>query len=418
MRSQAFRTLCLMASLLLLGSVNPMPGQKPASPGGTTAARKASKAANLSWTTTRKVDIVDPQYQMTAYTMDVPTGWKFAGTIVRAGGCHANGAGLSYTLQSPDGITGVVALPGVTWSWNTSEQRRRFMEQAHCPGIDIDSATSFLVNIAIPNLHPDARVLEILPLLPEGQAALAQQLAQAKQSNAAMAQQYHQEPQKLTLDGARVRVQYQRNGQTVEEMVASVVNCTTSKQIALYNQSASVQRICSSRGTYMTRTLQGHLDELLNLPEYKTLMHALTMHHDWDNRLAADQQAAFQRFQQEDNARFQANQKANQAAFDQRIQQGKQANAARQAQTDQAIAQDRARQASIDAAAHKTALYSLDQQEFVNPNTGQTIQASSQYNHQWVSSDGSAVIQTNDHTYDPNGRVYPVSQSWTELVPK
>jgi hypothetical protein len=72
----------------------------------------------------------------------------------------------------------------------------------------------------------------------------------------------------------------------------------------------------------------------------------------------------------------------------------------------------------MDASAHATALYSLDRQEFRNPATGQIVEASSQYNHQWMSSDGSTLIQTNDHTLDPNGMVYPVSQSWTELVPK
>jgi hypothetical protein len=35
-----------------------------------------------------------------------------------------------------------------------------------------------------------------------------------------------------------------------------------------------------------------------------------------------------------------------------------------------------------------------------------------------MSSDGSTLIQTNDHSYDPNGQAGPVSQSWTELVPK
>jgi hypothetical protein len=82
------------------------------------------------------------------------------------------------------------------------------------------------------------------------------------------------------------------------------------------------------------------------------------------------------------------------------------------------MAADRAQQAGIDAAAHASVLQSLDQQEFRNPATGQIIQASSQYNHQWMSSDGTTLIQTNDHTLDPNGSVYPVSQSWTELVPK
>jgi hypothetical protein len=315
-------------------------------------------------------------------------------------------------------VTAIVALPGVTWSWNTSEQQRKFMEQAHCPGIDIDSAASFLVNIAVQNLHPNAKVIEVLPLLPEGQANLAKQLEQMKQSNTAMAAQYHQEPQKLTLDGARVRVQYERDGKPVEELIVSVVSCTGSKQMALYGQPASEQRLCTSRGTWMTRTRQGHLDELMARPEYKALGKTLTINHDWDNRLAADMQAAFQRAQAQNNAQFQANLKANQAQFDQRIQQQKQFDANLRAHTDQVLAQDRARQQAIDDSAHQTALYSLDRQEFKNPNTGQTIEASSQYNHQWVSSDGSTLIQTNDHSYDPNGQVYPVNQSWTELVPR
>ena len=75
-------------------------------------------------------------------------------------------------------------------------------------------------------------------------------------------------------------------------------------------------------------------------------------------------------------------------------------------------------QNAIDQSAHATALYSLDRQDFKNPATGQTIEASNEYNHQWLSSDGSTLIQTQDHNFDPNGQVYPGSQSWTELVPK
>jgi hypothetical protein len=88
------------------------------------------------------------------------------------------------------------------------------------------------------------------------------------------------------------------------------------------------------------------------------------------------------------------------------------------ASTDAALATDRARQGAIDQSAHATALYSLDRQDFKNPATVQTIQASSEYNHQWLSSDGSTLIQTQDHNFDPNGQVYPGNQSWTELVPK
>jgi hypothetical protein len=53
-----------------------------------------------------------------------------------------------------------------------------------------------------------------------------------------------------------------------------------------------------------------------------------------------------------------------------------------------------------------------------NPANGKSYEVSNQYNHTWVSSDGSTIIQNQDHNFDPNGQVYPVSQSWNELVPK
>lgn len=378
----------------------------------------SSHVSNASWSSTHQAEIVDPQYQMTAYTLQVPSGWRFAGTIARGGGCHANGAGLKYTMLSPDGNTGLVAMPGVSWSWNTDETRRKFMEQSHCPGIDIDSAASFLVNIAVPNLHPDAKIVSVTGLLPEGQAALAKQLDQMRQQNASMAQGYGQHPQKITLDGARVRVSYSHNGQAMEELLSTVVSCTTSEQIAMYKQPAAENRLCTSRGTWMTRAPAGQLDALLSNAGYKSVIASLQINHDWDNRVAQDMQANFNKFEVANNAQFQANLKANQAAFDQRIQNQKQFDANLRQKTDNFLAQDRAHQDAMDAQAHKVALWANDQQEFVNPNNGQVIQASNQYNHQWISSDGSTLIQVNDHTYDPNGVVYPVSQSWSELVPK
>jgi hypothetical protein len=382
------------------------------------SASDSGHVENASWSGTRKVEIVDPQYQMTAYTMEIPSDWKFAGTIDRAGGCHSAGvgAGLKYTAQSPDGLTAMVRLPGVTWTWSTSEQIRKISEQQHCPNIDLNSAASFVVNIAVPNLHPKAKIVSVGPLLPEGQAALAKQLADQNEQNAKIAPQFR--PQNVTLDGARVRVRYERDGHPFDEIVMSVVQCSVRHQNAMFRMPASDTRTCTSRGTIMERAPQGRLDAMLEQPDYKALGKTLTINSAWDYRVAQDQMAKFQQFEAANNARFQANLKANQAQFDQRIQQQKQFDANLRASTDRALAQDRARQDAIDASAHNMVNYSLDRQDFKNPNTGQTINASSQYNHQWISSDGSTLIQTNDHTLDPNGSVYPVSQSWTELVPK
>src|ERR1700722_17306958 len=182
-------------------------------------------ASNIPWSSTRKAEITDPQYQMTAYTLEVPSNWKFAGSIARDPGCHSSGAGLKYTMQSPDGVTAIAMLPGMTWTWTTSPSLKKIMESQHCPAIDIDSAASFLVNIAAPNLHTTAKIVSALAPIPEGQAALADQLEKKRQQNAAMAKQYGQPPQKLSLDGARIRLQYVRDGRPVEEQLLAVGDC-------------------------------------------------------------------------------------------------------------------------------------------------------------------------------------------------
>jgi hypothetical protein len=385
---------------------------------GSLLACSDSSAARISWSSTRKAEIVDPQYQMTAYTLEVPADWKFAGTIARDPGCHSSGAGLKYTMLSPDGVTAIAMLPGMTWTWTTSPSLKKIMESQHCPAIDIDSASSFLVNIAVPNLHPKAKIVSVLPLGPEGQAALAAQLATKRQQNSAMAKQYGQPPQTLSLDGARVRVQYVRDGQPVEEQLLSVVDCFEVQFAALYAQPAYQRRTCSSRSIVIDRAPQGHLDEFLAEPQLMSLNKSIQVNHNWDDRAARDMQAAFQKFQAANNQQFQANLQKGRDDNARLMANGKAFQDNMKASTDRALANDRAQQNAIDQSAHATALYSLERQEFKNPSTGQTIEASSAYSHQWMSSDGSTLIQTNDHSLDPNGQVSPVSQSWTELVPK
>ena len=368
---------------------------------------------------TRRVEATDPTYQMTAFTMEIPADWKFSGTIARPPGCHGHGASIKYTAQSPDGLSAVVVLPGVAWEWASSATAQKYMESARCPAIDIDTAASFLVNIAVPNIRPNAKIVAVPPLPPEAQAKLKDQLEKERQQNAAMGN-FKQVNPKLTLDAANVRVQYQRDGHPVEEMIFAVVHCNeqTMPAIPLLKQAAYQKRSCFSQGTVISRAPQGHLDEMLAQKVSGKLNGSMQANAEWGNRLAADQQAAFQRAMAENNRQAAANLQHFKEQGEQRMAQGKAFQDQMRASTDAALAADRQRQGAIDASAHATALYSLDRQEFRNPNTGQIIEASNQYNHQWMSSDGSTLIQTNDHSLDPNGRVYPVSQSWTELVVK
>jgi hypothetical protein len=415
MQQPNFRIGARLALVSVVGAVvlgGLSANESHAQPGGTETSGSASA---LIGTAVRKVEVADPQYQMTAFTLEIPANWKFAGTIVRTPGCHGNGAGMEFTAQSPDGLTAAVLMPGWAWSWSGDAATQKITQASKCPGIDIVSAADFLTKIVVPNLRPNAKIVAVLPLKPAGQAALADQLQKQRQQNAAMAQQYGLHPQKLSLEGARVQIQYVRDGHPVEEMIAAVIDCSESQMPALFRRPAYVQRTCFSRGETIARAPQGRLEEVsAQLEKGK----GAQINPDWQNRVARDQQAAFANFQAATNKQFQQGLRDNQARFDQQIANGKQFQANLQQSTNQAMAADRARQNAIDASAHATALHSLDRQDFIDPNTGKTIEASNQYNHQWISSDGSTLIQTDDHGYDPNGRVYPVAQSWTELVPK
>ena len=364
---------------------------------------------------TRQEVVADPAYNMTAFTVDVPAGWKFAGMILRPGGCHpppTPGAGLSFTEQSPDGLTEVVNLPGVSWSWTSNGSNAM---GAKCPSnTDINTAAGLLLNIAIPNLHPNAKQVTMLPLPQKAVDSIAAQ----NQKLSAGLNSYGLKGTRQFVDAARVHVDYDLNGVAMEEVEFTVIDCMESPMTGMPTGAGRAwskgytRRLCSSRGTTIKRAPKGHLQALLASSKPPQI------NPDWDQRVIQDMKTRYQQFQAASNAAFQQNMENFKAQGDARLAAGKAFQQNLRNSTDRAIAADRERQAAIDDSAHRTALYSLDQQEFRNPSTGEIVRASNQYNHQWMSSDGSTLIQTNDHGLDPNGQVYPVSQSWTELVPK
>ena len=364
---------------------------------------------------TRAVEVSDPAYAMTAYTIHVPAGFRFVGTILRPGGCHpapTPASGLSYTSQSPDGLTAYASLPGVSWTWTSNGSN---MMGPKCPSnIAIDTAAGLLLNIAIPNLHPNATSVAIVPLDKKIQDAIAEN----NERSAATMRGYALKGGKQFQDAAQVRVEYEMNGQPMEELISTVIDCMESQGLAMPAgpgrpwTPAYTKRNCSSRGTFLMRAPKGHLDEAKkNAPPPPQIDAA------WDQRVIHDMNVSFQQLQAASDRQFQAMMANFKAQGDARLARGRQFQAQQRASTDAALRNDADRQAAIDHSAHQMALFALDRQTFVDPNTGQKIEASNQYNHQWISSDGTALIQTQDHTYDPNGLVYPVSQSWTQLVP-
>jgi hypothetical protein len=118
-------------------------------------------------------------------------------------------------------------------------------------------------------------------------------------------------------------------------------------------------------------------------------------------------QANFQRFQEASNRHFQAMTAHYKEVNDNLIARSRAADAVRADGTTGAMQNDINTQASIDNAAQRTVQYSLHRQTFVNPASGQKIEASTQFNHNWISSDGTSAVLNDGPNFDPNGVVNP-----------
>jgi hypothetical protein len=343
---------------------------------------------------------------MPAFTVQIPSGWRFAGMMLRPGGCHPPAVpayGLSYTALAPDGVTAYEGLPGVSWAWASDGSNPT---SAKCAAINITSASAFLLNIVVPNMRPDAKNISVVPLPQAMQSGLqAQQQALAAKATANGRQ---------TVDAARIRLAYTLNGKPVEEMLGAVVTCSESTMPAypLLHRPAMTRRNCQSTGTNIRRTPQGALDAMIakNLP-------APQINPAWDSMIQQNMRTGFAKWQASNNAQFQAIQQHYQHVTAGMVQRAQQQMAQTQASTNAAMAQDRATQGAIDSAAQAQVRDSLNQQIFIDPNTGQKIQTSNQFSSAWIRSDGQSVALTTDTTANPNGVVDPVRQSWTELIP-
>lgn len=360
--------------------------------------------SGTSWSGARKAEVKDPGDGMTAFTVDVPQGWKFEGTILRPAGCHAPATpadGLSYMTVAPDGVTGVGQVPGVSWSWASDGTSPLGPK---CKPVNISTAAGFLLNIAVPMMHPEAKIVGIVPLSDKMQANL----------NAARQRMQGQGPTHVILDSARVKVEYQANGKPVEELLGVAMTCRVTEFPAYpaMRRPARTVRSCDTHGTYVKRAPKGKLEALIAADP--TMAQIDTQ---WDADISRKMQQSFAAYKQASDAQFAAIQQHYKEVTAGMVARGQQFNENLKQSTDNAMAADRARQGAIDHAAHLQVLDSLNRADFIDPTTGQKIETSNQFNHSWISTDGTTAVLNADPTFDPNGVVDPGRESFVELIP-
>jgi hypothetical protein len=366
----------------------------------------ATGADSQDWSHTVTKPVTDPALNMTAFTVTVPAGWKFTGMLERIPGCHGTlvpADGLAFTALAPDGVTAIEKLPGTSWGWASDGTSGL---NPKCGPVKISTADEYLLNIAIPNLRPDAQHIAVVPFTPE----MKDMLAKARQQGQAQAPQ----GMKITEDAARVRLQYTLKGHPVEELLFVTLICREidTPAFPMLHRPASQRHICSSPGTAIRRAPQGKLDPLIGkaLPPPQ-------INNQWDQEISEQMRQQFAAIQKRSDDTFRAIQNHFKEVDNQMRENHEAFMAQQQSSFNNAMAQDRATQGAIDHAAQMQVRDSLNRQDFIDPNTGRKIETSNQFTHNWISSDGQSVVLNRDPTLDPNGLVDPVRQSWTELIP-
>jgi len=373
----------------------------------------------VNWSGTQQVGVPDPAYQMTAYTLAVPNGWHFGGDLVRGQGCHGWGVDLNYKMESPDSLTAIIRLAPVQWHWdNDIWKDEHHLRQ--CEAVEISSAADFAINVLLPEVRPNAKIVSVIAPTAEQQRSLDDAGKAEMQMYIGWAQQAGgQPPQHVYVDAVTIRLESAINGQPVEELVTVTIDCHggTNRNIFHPRYPPVTDLSCSSRPEHIIRAPKGQLDALLASPELKQLARSVQPNPEWWDRYTRDAQAQMARNRQATNqmiaqswANFNAQQQANQNFYNQLNENGRIFNQNLQAQGIQFQAQMQNKYNAQQQDAHRWINFAGDKADYYNPTSGQTVALSNKFSRTFFSQDGTTALQTNG--WNPNSA--PGSGVWSE----
>jgi hypothetical protein len=388
----------------------------------------SAHSSRLAWSGTHTVEARDPHFQMTAFTLEVPNGWKYAGEIGISGQgtCHAGAPSLRLTMESPDGLYKVMQLPGVNWGAANAQRAEYDMARKGCPPVEIFSAADFFAYILLPELHPGAKIVEVLGPGPGLETAMQDKYQTAYANNQMFSQALGSPMPQFLFDGAQVRIQFDKNGTPMEEVLSGFVQCNEMRMPQGFST-----RNCNMSNMSLIQAPLGQLDALLATPEFAAMMKSKQANRDWVDMQEREQQTQnqnginqilrdrgqFNAMLAQSQTAFQAQYQANQAFYDTLNRGAQQFNHQLQVNGQNFLANAQQQQARQDDQAHKFALWAGDKQENINPYNGQTVVTSNKYAQQWISNDGRVAVGTQNGV-NPNDYVGPGGPTFAPMTPR
>ena len=319
-----------------------------------------SPAASDRYFRMKQVQIIDQgMNKLPAVDLMIPTTWQFQGDVrwgAALGGCFADLDAIFIHAQSPDGSLVLESIPNFTWQFADDPATQRALIQDNqegarvgrkpCPVMQPMRAADFLRQVLLPKFRSDKRVVAVDPM-PEFNRLLRRRLSLPPDDAGGGDQGA------IRTDAARARLEYDLNGQAVEEWL------TTAVWMRIYSSAHGGNAYdCHATMLLSLRAPKGQLD---GNDKLFTLM-ASTIQHEpqWDAQVNSMIARLYQKKQQEEATRS-----AMISAFQQHV-----------AQTINETTANAQRGANAAVAGESQIIRGV--QTFRNPDTGATFELSNQ----------------------------------------
>jgi len=361
---------------------------------------------------TKEVQIVDPYFNMVAYTMTIPAAWNFQGAVM------TDRAAIWTSRWSPTVFGATIYATGCSACRSSPGIRSRI--QGRCWGRSAKKMPALTAtdygNKVIPTLRPGAQIVSV-NTAPQA-AGLVESNKQMEAVLAANADRLRQPHPRFSSDAQQFRVQYAMGKDPEEEFLQVMEQVSEMPASTMVSRPGQVLRTqwTMTRKTeawiVAERAPKGQLDAAAR--QLEVIRMSLKENPEWDKKIG-------EWIRDRGNAQIRQSWAITNASLKASAQQHDALMARGQAFNDNMRAQGDRRNAEFaraqDAKSRHTADevdHILDQQYYVNPSNGQKKSTiSTTYSNNWQNGAGEQVL-TNIQGYDPNGQV---QGNWTQLQP-
>ncbi len=390
-----------------------------------------TKTIEAAFGPTKKVDVTDPFYNnIVAYTITLPKDWVFEGTVLHGPGCMGlEYQGSAYRAYSPDAAFGVQVIPRQSvYYWEEPLARA---DGPNCKFFAPISSADYASMFA-DRMRPNAKIDLNEP--GKGAEQVYANIEKQNEDMAEKAQRLRMPPEHDSGDFTRTRIHYDWEGFSEEEWLSvTMIYKEMPKSVFVYPGGPHPGHqewrfyLETDASLGCRRAPKGELDQydpalvaIANSLTFNQQFLEATNAHQWDQvrrNVAAMWQVTHSIIQASQN-QMMINQQNSQAFMNTMNQQHQQFMANMQRQGDIRHQNFMAQMDARTAHTRDFQDYLLDQQYYVNPQTGQTATVSGRSTHTWINgpmnSNATSVVQSPNSGFNRNAGMMG---NWTELIP-